>query len=275
MEGDLIEPNQVVANYRDPAQQADAVLSLLASSIERGLAPEALEKLVALQERVMASASKQAYYNAMKAFQAKCPVVGKNRTAKIRSRKGEESSYEYGFADLACVADTIRALCKEFGFSYRWDQKWDGKVIEVTCTVNHVAGHSEVTTFAVPIDSGAVMSDMQKFAAATTFARRHSLVLAFGLSIGDDQDGREAYPAPPRDQSAPKTPPRGQRETPITGAEIKDIVTFFKGEFPNATVAEWAGFVADKVGREFDVTKASQWTRGDLATCWKVLRGEA
>lgn len=266
MDGEIVEVENTVARYRDPAQQADAVLNLLATSIERGLAPEALEKLVALQERVMAKHAEASFNRAMAAFQAECPVIEKANTA-------DTGKYKYKFADLPQIANTIRPFLDKHGLSYTFDSEMSEHTVAVICVISHIDGHSRPTRFACPIDTKAAMNDSQKFASATTYSRRYALTLALGLITGDDDDCRAAYEAPPRDDNAPRTPTRAQRQEVVTVAEVGDLVKAFKGEYPNAAPEDWSEFVERISGRKFNAKKAPEWTKADLDACWRALQG--
>jgi hypothetical protein len=75
----VAEPRQV--------QRVDAPLApptieqILIAAVERGIDPDALEKLVALQERVEAKRAEKAFNAAMATFKAECPSILKNREA--------------------------------------------------------------------------------------------------------------------------------------------------------------------------------------------------
>lgn len=257
----------------EPSAQVSNVGNLLQLAIQSGIGADQLERLVALQEHVMEKQAKDEFFRAMAGFHSECPVVGKNRTAKVRSRKGEESSYSYGYADLAMVAETIRPLCEKYGFSYSFQQRFEKSIVETICVVRHEGGHSESTTFAGPSDNESGQSAMQKVIGATTSARRLALVLAFGLSIGEDMDGRgnlpDEQPNPNRNQNAPSTQPRGKRPEPVTPPQVIDINARWKQHVAGAhnSKDDFSEWVQGRCAREFEVAKASQWTQDDLAKC--------
>ena len=58
--------------------------------------------------------------------------------------------------------------------------------MEVTCKITHSLGHSETSTFEIPIDNGDYMTAPQKYASAQTFAKRYTLCNALGISTSEE-----------------------------------------------------------------------------------------
>lgn len=160
---------------------APAVLDLLRLAIEKNVPVEALEKLQALHERVSDRQAAQEFAHALATFQRRCPPIAKNKTATIASRTG--SGFQYGFADLPEICLTIAPHLEAVGLSYTWNSKAEGGLLTTACVLRHVNGHRETSTFSCPVESGAGMSEQQKYAAALSFGRRMSLISALGLTI--------------------------------------------------------------------------------------------
>jgi hypothetical protein len=167
------------------------VPELIRFAIERKVDPDVLEKLVALQERVMARNARAAFFEALHAFQEECPEIHKSRSAKITTKGGGE--YGYTFAPLEEVTRTIRPLLKQHGLAYSWTTEASANpgILNVVCVLRHVEGHEERATFPVPSETSAAMSAAQKNGAALTYGRRQSLVAVLGLVTSDDTDGQE------------------------------------------------------------------------------------
>lgn len=169
--------------------------ALVRIALERGdVAVDTIERLVALRERVEDRAAREAFVGAMSEFQAECPPISKNRTARVKTKTG--GSYSYGYATLAEIAETVRPILAGLGLSYTWDSVVEEGTIRVTCTLRHAHGHSETATFTAPTDAAtSAMSKQQEVAAALTYGRRQSLVQVLGLTTADDDtDGRTTPP---------------------------------------------------------------------------------
>lgn len=183
------------------AATADAALAkpseagdMLRMAIEKGVPVESLERLQAMYERAQDRAAAAAFNEAMSAFHADCPVIGKSSTGNVTTRSG--GSYSYKYASLDEIARTVRPYLAKHGLSCSWDSVAEAKGLTVTCTIRHIGGHSERSTFAVPTDNPSGMNDQQKAGSALTYARRYSLTSALGITTGEpDDDGAGASAA--------------------------------------------------------------------------------
>jgi hypothetical protein len=218
---------------------ATTIVTILDRAVAQEMPPESLEKIVALYERVADRNAAQECAASLAAFQAECPIIGKNRTAQIPTRNG--GSYSFQYADLDGIASTIRPLLHKHGLSYSWDSVVENGQITCTAIVRHVNGHSFSAKFTCPTASASAMSDQQKNASALTFARRQSLVQVLGLTTGDpDTDG---------------APDAGEKITDHELANLKVLIDEVKQDVPR--FLKWAGVArlddipADKVGPAF------------------------
>ena len=177
-----------------PAPNADpaSMQKLLDLAITTGVSVEALEKLVALHERVADRYAAQQFAADLAAFQADCPPVNRTRVANIATREGGGFSYTY--APLDQIARTVNPLLAARGFSYSWDSVTADEIETVTCTLRHANGHSIASSFAAPVEARSkATSKAQNVSIAWTFARRQSLISVLGLTTADeDLDGQKA-----------------------------------------------------------------------------------
>lgn len=172
---------------------APSIEAIVASAVNDKLPAAELKELLAVYREMQADRAKQAFNLAMADFRAKCPLIPRKRTADIATRSG---AMKYDYAALEDIAAVIDPVLTGLGLSYCWPSTTeDGGKLIVTCRVSHVDGHSEPGAFVVPVESGAGMSAQQKYASASTYARRYSLIAALGLSTVDpDDDGRGDTP---------------------------------------------------------------------------------
>lgn len=172
------------------------VEGLIVSAIEHGASTEALERLLVMRERLKAERAREAFFEALSAFQAECPVIPKRKTARVESRSG--GSYTYHYAPLEDIVATVTPLLREHGLSYRFDTRFEDSppAQVVRCIVHHRDGHTEESEFRTPVDSGARMNVMQQSASAQTYAKRYAFCNALGILTGDDDnDGHTGGPS--------------------------------------------------------------------------------
>lgn len=252
------------------------VLAIISKGMESGATPEAMGQLVSLYERVMAKDAEAQFLEAKRAFQAECPVIGKNRTVDAEGRDGKRGP-QYRFADLEKIVHTIRPLLEKHGFSYDFAQSYDKDIVTVTCFLRHAAGHVEATKFSGPWETRASMSAIQKSASATTFCQRYALRLALGLPVGEDDDAPpEPHENPDERTDTPKVPPRGQRQQQPTEPPANDVsqddFTVITTEWKNvygqeitdpkkgfAAFVEWAKR-GDPNDQAWNPAKLAEWT---------------
>lgn len=155
---------------------------LIAHAVQNGqLDIETIKELRALQKEMKADAAQEAFVKAMAAFQSECPVVEK--TKPVKSKTGQIVYYYAPFDSI--VAQVGKFIAKN-GLAYTFDVSNDDTELKAICKVTHTQGHSEVFSFKVPVGSESYMTEVQKFGARATFAKRNAFCNAFGISTGDE-----------------------------------------------------------------------------------------
>lgn len=148
-----------------------------------------LERLLAMQERVLARDAEQAFNEAMKAAQEEIRPVAKNKTNPDTKSK---------YVDLEKLGEAIDPIIHKHGFSLSFGS--DASPLDshyrVTCVVSHSAGHSRDYRADVPIDNTGPKGSQNKtmthgFGSALSYGRRYLKLLIFDVSTTDD-DGRGA-----------------------------------------------------------------------------------
>ena len=162
--------------------------ALINKAVDSKAAVEVVKELRAMLREDQEIAAKQAFDDAMSAFQSKCPVIIKGKGVPDRS-----GSIAYKFAPIEKIEEVIRPIEREFGFTHTFNQdvtSQPGWVI-ASCKVTHSLGHSRESVGKFPLGTKtAIMSDTQQYAAALTFANRRVLGNAYGLVFaGEDKDG--------------------------------------------------------------------------------------
>lgn len=163
-------------------KQDSSVDSFITQALASNANVETMEKLFALRERVKAEQAKEAFVKALSKFQSECPKIDK--TKKVMNKDG--TTVRYKFAPLDVIVEQIKKVVAQNGFSYTWDVKNEVGFITAVATITHELGHSQASEFKIPIDKEGYMTEPQKYASALTFAKRYSLINAFGISTGDE-----------------------------------------------------------------------------------------
>lgn len=160
---------------------------LIMRAIENKVSIEILNGLFDLQKRVNAEKAARAFREAMSGFQAECPVIVKSAGVNFLSKKGGRVKYQY--APLDVIISQVKEIFSKYGLSYDFTTPIQNKEsITATCNAHHILGHTESSSFSVPIDLEASMNPMQQVASALTYAKRYAFCNAFGILTGDEDN---------------------------------------------------------------------------------------
>lgn len=280
---DEIEPDDVLdrrlASRVEPVNipAAPSIESTLAIAVEKGIDAASMEKLVMLYERIADKRAAQAFAVALAAFKAEVGPILKRSEACDKNNK-----VMYRFADLEAITKTVDPVLLKHGLTYTFDSSMLEGLTIVKCTVRHIDGHKESSNFTCKGSGTPIMNAAQVSASAVTFGRRYSLVLALGLTVDNDDDGRRAAapnPAPDHDTTAPQVATREQRRQPqdaaprVSGADLAKLKKIWeeRSEKPG-TLDEfkaWAAGVLERDAATLDRT--SSWSIADLQKCQDVM----
>lgn len=163
-------------------KEVASVENLITQAIQANLPVETMERFFNLRKEVKAEQAKEAFVVAVNQFQAKCPVIKKNKD--VLNKDGR--SVRYSFASLDSIVSQVKGILGECGLSYTTDVQNESGFIIAVCKITHILGHSETSSFKIPIDTEGYMSAPQKYASALTFAKRYAFCNALGILTGED-----------------------------------------------------------------------------------------
>lgn len=175
---------EAALDFQRPVQQPTEISAFMRIAVEKGDVAT-IDKLASLYERAAEKSAEQQFNSALTAFQNEAKVIGKNRKVEYVNKSGVKTAY--GFVDFEHLTEQIRPLLDKHGLAFSHDTSIDEKqMMTVTCTLRHVLGHREKSSFTLPTTAQTpAMSDQQRYAAALTFARRYTLIQALGLATGE------------------------------------------------------------------------------------------
>lgn len=187
------------------AHLADA--SAIVTMIERAARDPAvdidkMERLLQMQERMVARSAEQSFFAAMTAAQSEMrPVAADSNNPQTRSR----------YASYAALDRAVRPIYSRHGFSLSFDTEPgapDG-FVRVVCFVS-CSGHTRKYQVDMPADGkgakgGDVMTKTHAVGAGMSYGQRYLLKMVFNIAVGEDLDGNEpASKEPITDEQAAK-----------------------------------------------------------------------
>lgn len=164
-------------------------MDMIDRAISSGASVEALEKLMALQERWEANQGRKAFDRAIAEAKAEIPPIIKNREVDFSTTKGRT---HYRHEDLAQIAATVDPILSHHGLSYRFRTAQEGQTVTVTCILSHRDGYSEETTLSSAADQSGNKNHIQAIGSAATYLQRYTLKMALGLAASNDDDGKSS-----------------------------------------------------------------------------------
>jgi hypothetical protein len=173
----ITDTQLAVAGSSALAPSSPPIGAMLQAAFEKGVSSEnmaVVEKMMDLFERQQKFDAEKEFNRAFVALQADLPIIV--ATSVIPNR----GKYER-FEDVMRV---VGPLLVKHGFTVSFSMDFrDGRILE-TCTLKHVAGHSQSNSFAVR--PGRADSDTQADCKAATTAKRNALLNCLNIVIRQD-----------------------------------------------------------------------------------------
>jgi hypothetical protein len=168
----------------------DGILSVIARAAkDPNVDVDKMERLFAMQERVLARDAEQRFNEAMAAAQKEMPQI---------KRGGKNATTNSTYAELDAMSEAMLPVVAKHGFSMSFgtDVSPLPNHYRVTCEVSHVGGHSRIYNADVPADLTGMRGTPNKtsthaFGSTLSYGRRYLKMLIFDVATTDD-DGRAA-----------------------------------------------------------------------------------
>ena len=154
-----------------------------------------LERLFALQERLMDRQAKLDFIEAKRAMRPFLPVITERGKIIIRDKNDRSKIIqETSFALFEDMNEILMPIITEHGFdiTFRNGRSPEGKVCVYT-VLSHVGGHSEETFFELPPDGSGSKNAVQAIGSSTSYAKRYGMLEILNITTkGEDDDGATA-----------------------------------------------------------------------------------
>ncbi len=146
---------------------------------------DVLERMLAMQERVLARTAEAEYNAAFSAMQPEIPVI-------IEKHQGDSGKWSY--AALEDIIETVRPILAKHGFSLNHKTEWpDAKTVRVIGILKHRAGHSERSEFQSVADNTGSKNGIQALGSSESYGKRYTTKdLLCIVTRGADDDGAKS-----------------------------------------------------------------------------------
>ncbi|WP_322884147.1 ERF family protein [Sinorhizobium medicae] len=147
---------------------------------------EKMERLLALQERIMDRDAEMAFNADFSKMQGYMPSITEN--GEITNKSGGVQSKYAKFEDINAA---IKPVLQQFGFAISFRTGFEQKSILVTGVLTHKHGHKVETTMALPLDVSGSKNDVQGVGSSTSYGKRYTMCALLNISTGgEDNDGQ-------------------------------------------------------------------------------------
>lgn len=163
-------------------QQENSILNIIASAVANDIDVDKLERLIALQERVMNGESEKAFNAAFAKMQAEIPEIEHNKAIEHSGKR--ISTY----ARYETIVEVTRPILKKYGFAVSFNTPQPEGKVTVICTLRHEAGHSIETSLTLPNDTGGAKSAVQAVGSAVSYGKRYTLCAILNIATRGEDD---------------------------------------------------------------------------------------
>lgn len=181
--------NAVVSAPQESQNTATAIIQVIErAALNPDIDVEKMERLLAMQERIMTRNAEMAFNAAMRTAQEEMPKV-------LRNKRNDQTSSNY--ADLERVNEAIVPVYTKHGFSLSFGtgtSTLDGHIL-ITCLVSHVDGHTRPYQCDMPLDLAGIKGNQNKtpthaHGSTMSYGRRYLTLLIFNITLtNEDKDG--------------------------------------------------------------------------------------
>ena len=176
----------------EPVDQSTALINVIEkAAYNPDVDIDKMERLLAMQERIIDRQAEQAFNDAMVRAQESMPIIeASSENPQTRSK----------YAKFETVNKAIKPIYTKEGFSLSFGTGESNipTYIRVTCDVSHIGGHHKEYYMDLPPDGEGIKGNVNKTqvhaaASAHSYAKRYLAVMIFNITIGgEDDDGNAA-----------------------------------------------------------------------------------
>jgi hypothetical protein len=145
-----------------------------------------LERLIAMQERIMEVNAKAAFNRAFADLQADLPTV-------IEHGKTDKGTY----AQLEDIIEAVRPILRKHGFSLSHTTEWPDKAtVKVIGLLTHTDGYERRSEFMASADTSGSKNAIQALGSSVAYGRRYTTKDLLNIvTRGEDDDGARSTKA--------------------------------------------------------------------------------
>jgi len=172
----------------DPQAQTMALVSVIERAAHsKDVDVEKMERLLAMQERILARDAVMQFNTAMAEMQSELPEI--TERGKIKIHNEVRSTY----ATFEDINDAVKPILQKHGFAMTFRTEVKENQITVTGVLMHRAGHREETSLPLPSDTSGSKNTVQAIGSSVSYGKRYVMSALLNITTrGEDDDGGAA-----------------------------------------------------------------------------------
>lgn len=185
IEAELTRINTEKAAILRQQDEASALISVIErAATNPNVDIDKMERLLQMQERVMAQQAKTAFAADFALMQTEMPTITERGEIVVN---GQTRSKYAKFED---INEAIKPVMQRYGFAVSFKVKTEGQQITVTGILMHRMGHQEETSMVLPADKSGSKNSVQELGSSISYGQRYVLKALLNISSrGEDTDG--------------------------------------------------------------------------------------
>jgi len=187
------------------ASETSAILSMIERAArDPAVDIEKMERLFAMQERMLTRNAKAAYASALAEMQPTLPEIKHTGEIKHDKNKPPQSTY----AKWEDIHEQIAPILAAHGFALSFRTAVAESRITVTAILSHREGHSEETSLPLPSDGSGSKNAVQAVGSSVSYGKRYTACAILNIRTrGEDDDGAGAAKRPADRSMGSANPP--------------------------------------------------------------------
>jgi hypothetical protein len=193
----LPAPKNLSSNPIDLNPQELISMAISSGSID------ALERVLAMRDKLRKEAAETAYREAMSRFQAECPVIEKKAIVRNKpSSPGGTGTERYRYASIEDIIRVVQPYLDKNNLSYKFETipLKDTQEFIISTRAYHIMGHCEESSITLPVDSNEYMGIIHQRESTQSYGKRLSFCNVFGIITGGVDNNAEPVDIPDVDK---------------------------------------------------------------------------
>jgi hypothetical protein len=146
-----------------------------------------LERLIAMQERIIAQDARADFFAAFSAMQGELPTIGEKGQIIVNGQV--RSSY----ARNEDIQEAVRPILQRHGFALSFRNEFKDGLLKITGILSHRSGHTEQDEFIARPDDSGQKNNIQQLGSTRSYGQRYTTMALLNIATrGEDDDGHRA-----------------------------------------------------------------------------------